>query len=111
MALSFGFLEMAARGAAARTSSFMALSTFVVCVTAYPAVARAYTIANVFEGGCHEKLTADALRAVRLELATAAPLVANEDDHALIGDLEFSLPPISPIWAPRRCCSGFATTI
>jgi len=59
---------------------------------ARPGVARAYTIASAISSGCHERITTDALRAVRLELATAAPLVADRNEQALIDDLEFSLP-------------------
>ncbi len=51
--------------------------------------AHAYTIANAFSSGCHERITSDALRAVRKELPTAHPLAANDDEKALIGDLQF----------------------
>ena len=36
------------------------------------------------------KITTDALRAVRLELASAAPLAADRNDQALIDDVEFT---------------------
>jgi hypothetical protein len=61
-------------------------------LTADPGAARAYTIANAISTGCHEQLTTDALRAVRMELATAAPLPADRNEQALIDDVEFSVP-------------------
>jgi hypothetical protein len=39
-------------------------------------VAHAYTISSIATTGCHEQITTDALRAVRLTLASAAPLPA-----------------------------------
>jgi hypothetical protein len=53
-------------------------------------LAEAYTISSPITAGCHEKITTDALRAVRLELATAAPLPADSNERALIDDLEFT---------------------
>ena len=58
-------------------------------LTAESKLAQAYTISSAITAGCHEKITTDALRAVRLDLATAAPLPADENDRALITDLEF----------------------
>jgi hypothetical protein len=55
-----------------------------------PRPAHAYTIFSIATAGCHEKITTDAMRAVRLELATAAPLPADRNERALIDDLEFS---------------------
>ena len=53
----------------------------------------AYTIDSLVSPGCHEKITVDALRAVRGDLASAAPLLTDDNERALIGDLEFT-PPI-----------------
>jgi hypothetical protein len=53
-------------------------------------VARAYTIANAFSNGCHEKISSAALRAVRLELPAAAPLATNANERALVDDLQFT---------------------
>jgi hypothetical protein len=66
----------------------------LVCATFFgvilwPGQARAYTIDNVFSRGCHEEITTAALRTVRGELATAAPLPTTEDEQALVGDLQF----------------------
>src|SRR6266496_1463641 len=54
--------------------------------------ARAYTIASAVSSGCHERITGDALRAVRQELAAAAPLAADRNEQALIDDVEFPVP-------------------
>jgi hypothetical protein len=59
-------------------------------LTADPKLAHAYTISSVITAGCHEKITTDALRAVRLELASAGPLPADRNERALIDDLEFT---------------------
>jgi MYXO-CTERM domain-containing protein len=53
-------------------------------------LANAYTISSAITAGCHEKITTDALRAVRLELASAGPLPADRNERALIDDLEFT---------------------
>ena len=60
------------------------------CGAFAPNVAHAYTISTVLTAGCHESITSAALRAVRLELATAAPLPASRNERALITDLEFT---------------------
>jgi hypothetical protein len=65
---------------------------FGAYVMAQPRLARAYTISSAISSGCHELITSDALRAVRLQPATAvtaAPLDADKNERALIGDLEF----------------------
>jgi len=53
--------------------------------------ARAYTVASSVSTGCHERMTAAALRAIRLELREAASLPADKNERALIADLEFKL--------------------
>jgi hypothetical protein len=57
---------------------------------ARPSLVQAYTISSAISAGCHEKITTDALRAVRLEMATAAPLPADRNERALIDDLPFT---------------------
>ena len=52
--------------------------------------AAAYTISSEATSGCHERITSEALRAVRGELATAAPLPTTEDEQALVDDVSFS---------------------
>ena len=59
---------------------------------AHPGTAWAYTVASAISTGCHERITAEALREVRLELPTAAPVAADENERALIDDVEFPLP-------------------
>jgi hypothetical protein len=58
-------------------------------------VAWAYTIATPLTPGCHERLTAQALRAVRADpalAAAAAPRATRSDDaEALVDDLPFRL--------------------
>jgi hypothetical protein len=67
-----------------------ATAFMVGTLTAKPRLAHAYTISSAITAGCHEKITTDALRAVRLELASAAPLPADRNERALINDLEFT---------------------
>jgi hypothetical protein len=62
---------------------------FVGWMAADPGSAHGYTISSSVTAGCHESITSDALREVRLTRATAAPLPANRDEQALITDLEF----------------------
>src|SRR5664279_1611813 len=69
---------------------FTAGAFFVGWLTAEPRVAHAYTISSAITTGCHEKITTEALRAVRLQLTTAAPLPADRNERALIDDLEFT---------------------
>ena len=74
-------------------TAFAAGAIFLGWFTATPRSADAYTISTIVTAGCHEKVTTDALRAVRLDpltAATAAPLPADRNDQALIDDLEFS---------------------
>jgi hypothetical protein len=76
---------------------FTAGAFFAGWLTGEPGLAHAYTISSPVGAGCHEKITADALRAVRLELANAsaanaAPLPADRNERALIDDLEFKPP-------------------
>ncbi len=55
-------------------------------------VARAYTIESPVSDGCHERITAEALRYVR-SLGLAAPVSPrNGNERALLDDLPFTLP-------------------
>jgi hypothetical protein len=56
------------------------------------APAHAYTISSAISSGCHEQITTAALRAVRQDLTTAAPLRADENEQALIDDVGFPVP-------------------
>jgi hypothetical protein len=70
-----------------RTSAVVLAATFLVAV---PSVAHGYTIDNALGAGCHEMITSQALRAVRLDFATAAPLPATSNEQALVDDLQFT---------------------
>jgi hypothetical protein len=63
----------------------------VAVLIARPNAAHAYTIANEMSTGCHEQITMQALRRVRAELATAAPLPVTSNEKALVDDLQFTL--------------------
>ena len=84
-----------------------ALGTFLI--VGAPA-AHAYTIETPISDGCHEMLTAAALRAVRAELPSAAPLPATSDEQALIDDVQFSVPPDLDDLGGATLSSGRATT-
>jgi hypothetical protein len=74
-------------------TAFAAGAIFLGWFTATPKSADAYTVSSVVTAGCHENLTTDAFRAVRLDpatAATAAPLPADRNDRALIDDLQFT---------------------
>jgi MYXO-CTERM domain-containing protein len=73
-----------------QASSF-AMAAVVVGLVATPSAAHAYTIANELATGCHEQITAEALRRVRIELGTAAPLPVTDNEKALVDDLQFNL--------------------
>jgi hypothetical protein len=55
--------------------------------------AAGFTISTVVTEGCHERMTTDALRAVRAMFDTAAPIPASRNDRALIADLQFTPAP------------------
>ena len=63
-------------------------------LTVLPGSTNAYTISTLFTPGCHEKITSEALRTVRLELQTAAPLPPlTRNEQALVDDLQFDPDP------------------
>jgi MYXO-CTERM domain-containing protein len=82
-----------ASGAAGSTPWSMAMAgaaaTSVLWLAIAPRQVEAYTVSALIGAGCHELITSDALRAVRLQLVTAAPLPATKDERALVSDLEF----------------------
>jgi hypothetical protein len=73
-----------------KTTRRLASALLAIGLCAGSAQASAYTIANALSFGCHEAITAQALRTVRLSLSAAAPLPTSDDEHALIGDLQFT---------------------
>jgi hypothetical protein len=50
----------------------------------------AYTFETPVTPACHEKITTDALRSVRLNMHTAAPLPLTGDENALVNDVQFT---------------------
>ena len=78
------------RGARRGLSPLLFAAALVAATLSVAPAARAYTIASLVSDGCHEKIMTAALRAVRLELATAAPVAADRNDRALIDDVEFT---------------------
>src|SRR5205814_1568921 len=89
----------AASGAwCARNGPGIAASRPVRCRSKAPAIvlavgaagaARAYTIETHFTASCHERITAQALRAARLTLEMARTPPSTADEQALIDDLQF----------------------
>jgi hypothetical protein len=74
---------------------FSALAAAVVVllwVTLVPHPTDAYTISSVLTPGCHEDLTAEALRTVRLDVPGAAPIPLGANDKALADDVQFTTP-------------------
>jgi hypothetical protein len=71
-----------------RPASAAALT--VLWITGAAQVASAYEIKSASGSGCHESITAEALRMVRTEFPeSAAGLTVTEDERALIDDLQF----------------------
>ncbi len=70
-----------------RTSAVVLTAVLAVAI---PGIAHGYTIHNTLGVGCHETITSQALRAVRLDLATAAPLATTSDEQALVDDVQFT---------------------
>ena len=54
--------------------------------------ARAYSVETPITSGCHERITADALRNVRQSFDTARPIPLSGDENALLADMPFSVP-------------------
>ncbi len=52
--------------------------------------ADAYTVSDEVAPGCHEMITAAALRTVRQDVPGAAPMAADANDQALIDDVQFT---------------------
>ncbi len=68
----------------------VAMTLIAVPFALLPGTAAAYTISNELTSGCHEGITSAALRDVRKELKTAAPLPITDDERALVDDLQFT---------------------
>ena len=77
-------------GAVFTSSGTNVWSTGVLLCLTTASAAHAYTIENAQAPGCHERITSEALRAVRLELQGAAPMPRTPDEVALVRDLQFT---------------------
>jgi MYXO-CTERM domain-containing protein len=69
----------------------MGAAVFALVLLVAPA-ARAFSIDTVATRGCHEEMTAAALRVVRAEFPSAGPVAADRNERALIHDLAFEAP-------------------
>jgi hypothetical protein len=65
-------------------------AALVAWLVVSPRSTGAYTVSSLITSGCHERITSSALRAVRLELTTAAPLSLTRNERALVEDLQFT---------------------
>jgi len=75
-----------------RASYSLALSASLgAAVLFFSGAASAFTIETSVTAGCHEEITASALRAVRARGPSAPPMVPDRDDLALINDLPFTI--------------------
>jgi hypothetical protein len=64
----------------------------LLLLVAIPGSTGAYTVSSLLTSACHERISAEALRTVRLDLPTARPLAPTADERALIEDMEFTPP-------------------
>ena len=70
-----------------------ALSALVLGLVLTPRTARAWMVGSPLdETGCHESITAAALRAVRARFDTAPVIAPSRDEAAMIADVEFAPP-------------------
>ena len=67
-----------------------AILTLALALAVWPGLARAYMLESSITSGCHERLTAAALRAVRAELGVPS-IAPSRDEQALINDLPFAV--------------------
>ena len=66
------------------------LAAILLWVMVAPGPTDAYTISSVLTPGCHEDLTSEALRTVRLDVPGAAPIPLTRDEQALVDDVQFT---------------------
>jgi hypothetical protein len=67
-----------------------AATAILLWLVVIPSSTNAYTVSTLLTDGCHEKLTSEALRTVRRDLQTAAPLPLTANERALADDLQFT---------------------
>src|SRR4051812_23305092 len=77
-----------------RTSTHLGLAILALSIAMLrPAPVHAWAIGSqINEAGCHEPITADALRAVRARFDTAPLLTPSRDEDAMIAAVLFSPP-------------------
>src|ERR1700720_2429221 len=64
----------------------------LAAITLSPTVAEAFSISSAVSRACHEPITMEALRSVRLTRPEAAPLISTDrTDAAVIDDLPFKV--------------------
>lgn len=66
------------------------LAVILLWVMLAPGPTDAYTISSVLTPGCHEDLTSEVLRTVRLDVPGAAPIPVTRDEQALVDDVQFT---------------------
>ena len=62
----------------------------LVSLLVIPTSTTAFTVSTLVTPGCHEQVTSEALRTVRLDVPNAAPLPLTANEQALVDDLEFT---------------------
>jgi uncharacterized protein (TIGR03382 family) len=65
----------------------------LLLLLAAPGSTGAYTVSTLLTSACHERISAEALRTVRLDTPNARPLPVTSDERALVADLQFTPPP------------------
>ena len=68
-------------------------AAILLWLVASPGPSDAYTISSVLTPGCHEDMTSEVLRAVRLDVPGAAPIPTTRDEQALVDDIQFTAAP------------------
>jgi hypothetical protein len=85
-------ITMLCCGAARGSARALALSASLgAALLSFSGHASAFTIETSVTAGCHEAITATALRAVRGAVPNAPPIAPDRDELALINDLPFTV--------------------
>ena len=82
---------MGTKGGLAAGPTAGAMITTVIVVSAVAPTARAWSYESAVSDGCHERITAEALRRVRTELGLPR-IEPNREEQLLIEQLPFSIP-------------------
>ncbi len=65
-------------------------AVILLWLVATPGPSDAYTISSILTPGCHEDITSEVLRTVRLDVPGAAPIPTTRDEQALVDDIQFT---------------------